>query len=128
MSAARVLVVEDDPDIAALLTRRLTRLGHAVEAVGTGSAALAAATRAVPDLVLLDILLPDTDGWTVLRELRARPGLAEVPVVVVSILDAPDDADARPGISGHLTKPFRTTELDRAVAPFLSPTPDETPP
>lgn len=81
---ARILMVDDDPVIIRIYAARLGAEGHAVVTAGTAAEALAAVAAGAPDLVLLDLMLPDRPGVEVLRELRARPELAAVPVVVLS--------------------------------------------
>jgi DNA-binding response OmpR family regulator len=103
----KVLVVEDDQGVAAQLVRALTRGGYAVDHVCTGGAAL---NRGHPDVVLLDLGLPDTDGVQVCRRLRARSQAAIIVVTAfgeesdrVSALDA--------GADDYLVKPFGVNEL-----------------
>lgn len=81
---AHILVVDDDPVIVRIYAARLGNEGHTVTTAGTAALALAAASAATPDLVLLDLMLPDRPGVEVLRELRARPATAKIPVVVLS--------------------------------------------
>lgn len=124
--SAEVLIVEDDEDIAALLAHRVSRQGHHPTVARTGAAALDRARAARPDLVLLDLGLPDMHGWEVLDGLRGDATLAAVPVVVVSIADEALSLD-RP-VQGHVTKPFTAADLDRRVAAALvPPSPDEEP-
>lgn len=77
LSVPRVLVVEDEPDIAALVAYQLTREGYRVETAGTGREALEAVGRDIPDLVVLDRMLPDVSGDDVLQTLRGETGTAE---------------------------------------------------
>ena len=102
-----LLVVEDDHAIAKPLCRGLRREGFDVEWVTTGSAALAAA---VPDLVLLDLGLPDTDGEAVCRELRRR---STVPIIVVTARSDELDRVAllELGADDYVVKPFGSREL-----------------
>jgi CheY-like chemotaxis protein len=117
---ASVLVVEDDPDIRALLEQRVRRLGHEVVSAATAEAGLVASREHRPDLVLLDLKLPGMDGWAFLDQLRAEPDRAGVPVVVVSIVDR-DDQD-HPAVDAYLTKPFRTAAVDELLHRYLDPT------
>jgi DNA-binding response OmpR family regulator len=103
----RVLLVEDDEPVAESLRRGLVRYGFEVDWVTTGGAALRAAT---PDLVLLDLGLPDTDGLDVCRELRARGG---VPIIVISARS--DETDRVVGLEigadDYVSKPFGVREV-----------------
>jgi two-component system response regulator MprA len=107
---ARVLVVEDDPRLAAFLDRALTRAGYRVELVSDGLTALAAAQAAPPDVVLLDVMLPELDGLEVARRLRANGG---VPILMLTARDGVGDRvqglDA--GADDYLVKPFALEEL-----------------
>ena len=114
---SEVLIVEDDEDIAALLALRVTRQGHGATIARTGAEALDRARAAPPDLVLLDLGLPDIHGWEVLERLRDDERLASVPVLVVSISDA--GVSTEPAVQGHITKPFGAADLDRRVADAL---------
>jgi DNA-binding response OmpR family regulator len=107
-----VLVVEDDPDLAALEQLILAEAGFAVRTAADGAQALAAVAEELPGLILLDMRLPVMNGWEFARELRARHGSA-VPIVVVT---AAENARARAeeiGAEGWLEKPF---DLDAVVA------------
>jgi two-component system KDP operon response regulator KdpE len=105
-----VLIVEDDRGLARALAITLNARGYAVRAAGTGAAALEAAASAPPDLVVLDLGLPDMDGMDVLRALRCW---TDVPVVVLSARQLSDDKvqalDA--GADDYVTKPFGMDEL-----------------
>jgi len=110
---SRVLVVEDDPDLVALVKRWLERDGHRVEHVADGAAALAALRRdPLPRLVLLDVMLPKVDGFEVLRQLRAEPRTKALPVVMVSSFSRDRDAarGRELGADEYIVKPLM--ELD----------------
>src|SRR5690349_1374644 len=87
---AHVLVVEDSPPTAKLLERLLTTEGYAVIQARTGEAALEIILAERPDLVLLDLILPGIDGYAVCRLLRASPGSAMVPIVMVTGAESSD--------------------------------------
>lgn len=107
----RILVVEDEAEIAKFLQRRLRAEGYTVEAVSTGEAALRRAYDDPPDLILLDLTLPDIDGLTVTRELRAAR--MDVPIVMVTARDAIPDrvSGLDAGADDYLVKPFNEDEL-----------------
>jgi len=86
-SASRILVIEDDPGAVRLLRTYLEGEGYEVEVAASGEAGMAAANRSAPDAIILDVLLPGMDGWEVLRRLKADPGLRDLPVVVVTVVD-----------------------------------------
>jgi len=110
---ARVLVVDDDSDINMALQSALKVGGYEADGVETGAAALDVCARACPDLVLLDLMLPDLDGLEVCRRLRASPTTARVPIV---FLTARTDEATRVrglalGADDYVVKPFSIQEL-----------------
>lgn len=106
----RVLVVDDEPQIRRALRTSLQAHGYEVQAVGTGEEALVAVVEAGPDLVFLDLGLPDLDGTEVIRRLRS---FSEVPVIVLSVRDRQADKVAAldVGADDYVTKPFGMEEL-----------------
>jgi two-component system, OmpR family, response regulator RegX3 len=119
----RILVVEDDDGIAEPLEEGLQREGFDVERVSTGVAALAAAT---PDVVLLDLGLPDVDGYSVCRQLRAR---SSVPILVVTAKGAEVDRviGLELGADDYIVKPFGLRELVARIRAVLRRTADNIP-
>lgn len=102
---ARVLVVEDDPDIRYSLIEALSAHGHTVRSVGDGFGALREVTQAPPDVVVLDLGLPDLDGCDALRMMR---GISQVPIVVVTARDQDDEIIRvlHAGADDYVVKPF----------------------
>jgi two-component system OmpR family response regulator len=107
----RVLVVEDDPDLRRLLRAGLEEEGFLVEAASNGHEAIRAADDAVPDLLVVDIGLPDTDGRDLCQALRSRG--VNSPVIFLTALDAVSDrlSGFSAGGDDYLTKPFALAEL-----------------
>ena len=107
----RVLVVEDERRIAAYVKRGLEEQGYAVDLAGTGREALDWAAVVEFDLIVLDILLPELDGLSVCRELRARR--LQTPILMLTARDAVDDrvAGLDAGADDYLVKPFALKEL-----------------
>jgi two-component system phosphate regulon response regulator PhoB len=120
-SPPRVLVVEDEPDIAALIAYQLTREGFRVQTAGTGAEALEAVSRDVPDLVVLDRMLPGVSGDEILRTIRAEPATARVPVLVLTAKREEEDRveGLEMGADDYLTKPFSPRELVLRVQAIL---------
>lgn len=118
---ARILVVEDERDIAALVAYHLTKEGYRVRTAEGGTEALEAAASERPDLLILDLMLPGLSGYEVLGELRRRPELIEVPVIVLTARR--DEADRVKGLElgadDYVTKPFSPRELVLRVGAVL---------
>ena len=117
----RVLVVEDEPDIAALIAYQLTREGFRVETAGSGVEAAAAIGREVPDLIVLDRMLPGMSGDEVLQRVRAEPVTARVPILVLTAKREQEDRieGLELGADDYLTKPFSPRELVLRVQAIL---------
>ena len=81
-----ILLVEDDPDLSSLMEKKLTDEGFTVTAAQTGQEALDTLATGNPDFVLLDILLPDIDGLTILNEIASKPKTKNLPVIILSNL------------------------------------------
>ncbi len=118
---ARVLVVEDEPDIAALIAYQLTREGFRVETSGTGTEALESISREIPDLVVLDRMLPGISGDEVLNRLRDEQATSSVPVLMLTAKREQEDRiqGFELGADDYLTKPFSPRELVLRVQAIL---------
>ena len=121
---ATILVVDDEPDIRLLTKLNLERDGHQIVTAGNGAEALAAVQEALPDLIVLDVMMPEVDGWAVLDQLKAHLGkpISEVPVILLTALGSPLDR-VKGGIEGavrYLTKPIDLDDLRAAVTDALT--------
>jgi DNA-binding response OmpR family regulator len=118
---ARILVVEDDKDIADLIRRYLEREGHQVERLETGDQVVGHARKAHADLVLLDLMLPGLDGLLVCQALRQDPATANVPVIMLTARGEESDRirGLELGADDYLVKPFSPKELVARVAALL---------
>jgi CheY-like chemotaxis protein len=118
----KVLVVDDQLELRTLFSRLLEKQGHSVVAVGNGNVALRTTETWVPDLVLLDMAMPEMDGLAFLRAIRSRAGWANVPVIMLSGLMSPGQVIAAQelGVADQLMKGrFSTRELRASVARCL---------
>jgi two-component system phosphate regulon response regulator PhoB len=111
--AHRILVVDDEPDITALVAYHLAKAGHRVSTAANGPDALRAAREERPDLVILDVMLPGASGYDVLAELRRRPESKDVGVILLTARREEQDRirGLELGADDYLTKPFSPQEL-----------------
>ncbi|HEX8914969.1 MAG TPA: response regulator [Humisphaera sp.] len=120
---AHVLVVDDDADGRDLLARLLRALGHRPDEVAEGAVAIEHVMTDPPDLVFLDVMMPELDGFHVLETLRAEPATARVPVVMYTAYASPDGQEAavRLGAQGYLIKGIATAADIEATVDRLAP-------
>jgi CheY-like chemotaxis protein/anti-sigma regulatory factor (Ser/Thr protein kinase) len=109
-ASGTVLVIDDDPNVHDLLRRSLPREGFRVEGATDGASGMERARELMPDVILLDVLMPGLDGWSVLTSLKEDPELSGIPVVMISMID-----DRRLGFAlgatDYLTKPVQSPRL-----------------
>ncbi len=119
--AKKILLIEDDPDIAGLILHYLKAEHYDVEHVSDGSAGLAAARRMRPDLVLLDLMLPGLDGLAVNRLIKQDPKISGIPVVIVTAKGEETDrvVGLEMGADDYIVKPFHPKELVARVKAVL---------
>lgn len=114
---AKILAVDDEPDLIDLMQYHLARAGHDVTTATNGWEAIHSVRRSRPDLILLDLMLPDLDGFGVCEILRRDPLTATIPIVIVSAWTSPDSRNLglELGALDYLTKPFSPHELVERV-------------
>jgi DNA-binding response OmpR family regulator len=114
----RILVVDDSPEILSIVQRGLQRRGYEVLTAADGESALKAFSREIPDLVVLDLLLPDTDGIDLCYQLQE---IAEIPVIMLTSRDGVSDRveGLRAGADDYLIKPFAMEELAARIEAVL---------
>ncbi|MCP5152623.1 MAG: response regulator [Ectothiorhodospiraceae bacterium] len=113
----RVLLAEDEPNIVESLTFLLERAGFVVESEMSGRAALEAAIAEPPDVMILDVMLPELDGLEILRRMRADPRSADTPVLMLTAKGQREDRETALGSGADMfiTKPFSNAEVIAAV-------------
>jgi CheY-like chemotaxis protein len=118
---ARVLIVEDNRDSLDLMMLLLSALGHEPIPASSGARAIEIARETQPDVVLLDIQMPEMDGFETARALRENPSLDEVPFVAVTALAMAGDREMilEAGFAGYIVKPIDPARLLGEIAPFL---------
>src|ERR1044071_6339520 len=119
--STRILVVEDDPDIAELVTRYLDKAGFITERAASGRDALQAINTRTPELIVLDLMLPQVDGLEVCRLVRANDATAAIPIIMLTA--RADESERIVGLElgadDYLAKPFSPNELVARVRALL---------
>lgn len=117
----KILIVEDEESLLKLESLLLTSRGYHVEGVTTGTAALQVAVEKVPDLVLLDVMLPELDGFEVCRQIKIHPKTRHIPVIMLSARKNPEDLSRgkQVGADQYITKPFRSAKVVESINHLL---------
>ena len=122
MTQKRILCIEDHPEMIELIRLILGRRGYQVEGAVGGREGLEAMTKDPPDLILLDLMMPDVDGWEVYRQLKANKKVGHIPVIVVTAKAQGIDRVLGlhiAGVDDYITKPFGPKELIDSVEHVL---------
>jgi len=121
VSPANILVVDDSPVNLRLLAQMLSYMGYLVRPARNGRVALSSAKAAPPDLILLDIMMPEMDGFEVLARFKADPDLRDIPVLIISALDDMDSVvkSIKMGAEDYLPKPFEQVLLQARIETCL---------
>ncbi|HET7144269.1 MAG TPA: response regulator [Anaerolineales bacterium] len=119
---AKILIVDDDKQITFFLEKLLSFEGYAAIALNEGSKTLDVARTFKPDLFILDLMMPEPNGFELCRMLRADPDFANTPIVIITAMD---DADSKAiafvaGATDFITKPFRPDELATRMKALIS--------
>lgn len=118
---AKILIVDDDKKITMLLERFLSTHGHRVVSLNQSSKTIQAANEFIPDIFILDIMMPHPDGYTLCKLLRANPKFAHTPILIITALDNSNSKAATFGANDYLTKPFDLDELLVRIDSLLRP-------
>ena len=121
IKGSRILVVDDEPKIHALLGRFLTKEGFVVEGAYSADDAIKAIEREKPDLVILDIMMPEVSGIEVCNQIKGNPQWRDIMVLIVSARDAQEDrlAGLSHGADDYVSKPFHLRSLVRKIGHML---------
>lgn len=125
----KILIVDDEPDVADLVAYHLRAKGYQVETVNDPTASIGAARSFLPDLLILDIMMPDLNGMQICRIIRADPRLRQVPIIFLTAKAEENDriSGFETGCDDYICKPFSTKELVLRVQSILRRVSDEAP-
>jgi len=117
-----VMIVEDDPAIAELLSRTLDRF-YAVEVVSDGARAVPRAAELRPDVILLDVNLPNKDGFAIAQQMKESPALSRIPIIFLTARDRSLDVvkGIQVGAKHYITKPFKIEDVLKKVQKLAPP-------
>ncbi|MFO7811604.1 MAG: response regulator [Pelovirga sp.] len=120
----KILIVEDEESLLKLESILLTAKGFHVQGVTTGTAALKAIAENPPDLVLLDIMLPEMNGFEVCQQVKESPQTRHIPVILLTAKKSPEDMarGKQVGADLYITKPFKSSMVIASIERLLNPT------
>ncbi len=118
---ARILIVDDSPSQLMGMKRIVEKLGHEPLQAEDGAAGVEAAKRELPDLILMDVVMPNLNGFQATRSISKDPTTAHIPIVLVTTKDQETDKvwGMRQGAKGYITKPFNEADLVKAIGSLL---------
>ncbi|NLE74121.1 MAG: response regulator [Actinobacteria bacterium] len=119
---ARILIADDDPDILTIVSMSLEAMGHQVDRATNGREAVSLARTGQPDLVLMDLMMPEMDGYDATVAIKADAATADIPVVALTAkaMRGDEERGRQAGVDGYITKPFRISQVLEAVAQFIA--------
>ena len=118
---ARILVVDDDPEIVTLLSTRLAKRGYKVSTASDGHVALELAKSEKPDVMLLDVMMPGKSGWEVARALKQDPETQSIKIVMVTAIGEKTNSLTSPlyGADAFIDKPFEFEKLEKVIGDLV---------
>ncbi len=118
---ARVLIVDDSPSQLLGLQRVVEKLGHSVITAEDGAAGVATAKRELPDLILMDVVMPNLNGFQATRQISKDPSTSHIPVILVTTKDQETDKvwGMRQGAKAYVTKPINEAELTKTIKELI---------
>jgi CheY-like chemotaxis protein len=118
---AKILIVDDDEQATTLLEKVLAIKGHVATSVNESAETMQVANSVTPDLILLDLMMPEPNGFEVCKMLRADPNYSEIPIVIFSAMDDSESKEAAfaAGANDYLTKPIRMDDLAQTIQALI---------
>ena len=118
---ARILIVDDSPSQLMGIRRIVEKLGHDALTAEDGAAGVEAAKREIPDLILMDVVMPNLNGFQATRSITREPTTKHIPVILVTTKDQDTDRvwGMRQGAKAYITKPFSEPELSELITQYL---------
>ncbi len=118
----KILIVEDEESLLKLESILLTTKGYLVQGATTGLAALEAVAAEAPDLILLDIMLPELDGFEVCHRIKNNPETRRIPIILLTAKKTPEDMarGTEVGADQYITKPFKSAKVMETIEKLLS--------
>ena len=118
---ARILIVDDSPSQLMGIRRIVEKLGHDALTAEDGAAGVEAAKREIPDLILMDVVMPNLNGFQATRSITREPTTKHIPVILVTTKDQDTDRvwGMRQGAKAYITKPFSESELSELISQYL---------
>ncbi len=122
---ARILIVDDSPSQLMSIRRIVEKLGHDALTAEDGAAGVEAAKREIPDLILMDVVMPNLNGFQATRSITRDPSTRHIPVILVTTKDQDTDRvwGMRQGAKAYITKPFNESDLSDIIAQYLGGSP-----
>ncbi len=120
--ATEILCIDDESGVIELVDLIMQKEGITVKGASSGEEGLALMRRSPPQLVLLDIMMPDMDGWEVFQKIKADPVLQNIPIIILTARDSTFEeivARERAGVDDYITKPFTPSQLRESVKKVL---------
>lgn len=117
---AKILIVDDDVQITTLLKKFLSSAGHETTGLSDSSKAIGTANSIHPDLFILDLMMPQPDGFKLCKLLRADPSFARTPILIITAMDISNSDATIFGANGYLAKPFNFDELTSRIDQLLN--------
>jgi len=119
---AKILIVDDNPDVREVLQCQLKMLGYLVISAENGYVAIEKAMVEQPDLILMDIMMPEMDGWQASRAVRANPDTKDIPILAATAMCRRADLNAclEAGCNGYIVKPFTMMELKEKIGQLIT--------